>query len=416
MPILFADDTNLFCTNAKLDILVNEINVELNKICTWVRVNKLSLNIEKTNFMLFTPKGFSRNMDCISIDGHKIEEVKQTKFLGVILDNKLNWHAHCEYICGKISKGIGIIIKVRKVFNETTLLSLYNSLILPYVSYCIDVWGKAYDTHLKHVMVLQNKAVRVIAGVPPRTNADNLYLELDVLSVKKIFVYAISIFMYKYMNGMLPELFRDMFTPISDIHSYDTRQAKNKKLFVSFKSTSRGQQSVTYIGPHVWNFILSKINPICSIGSFKKHIRQLLQHCSVSDLTWWSLTLKQKCSPDLDLHVNIFIYIYIWICMFCMYLYVYVYVCVLFFFISFISLSMSETNIRPCIALWKIALYRNVALLLVPLHPVLKTIYLEIDIRAHKPRLPALIVMKDCYQFFFLIYCTFTCLQLVKIV
>ena len=211
--------------------------------------------------------------------------------LGVILDNKLNWHAHCEYICGKMSKGIGIIIKTRKVFNETTLLSRYNSLILPYVSYCIHVWGKAYDTHLKHVLVLQNKAVRIIAGVPPRTSADNLYLELDILPVKKIFVHAISIFMYKYVNGMLPELFLDMFTPVSEIHNYDTRQAINKNLFVSFKSTSRGQQSITYIGPHVWNFILSKINPHCSIGSFKRHIRQLLQHCSVSDLTWWSLTL-----------------------------------------------------------------------------------------------------------------------------
>ena len=72
----------------------------------------------------------------------KIEEVRHTKFLGVILDNKLNWHAHCEYICGKMSKGIGIIIKARKVFNEATLLSLYNSLILPYLSYCIHVWGK----------------------------------------------------------------------------------------------------------------------------------------------------------------------------------------------------------------------------------------------------------------------------------
>ena len=294
-------------------------------------------------------------------------------------------------------------------------MSLYNSLILPYVSYCIHVWGKAYDTHLKHVMVLQNKAVRVIAGVPPRTNADNLYLELDVLPVKKIFVYVISIFMYKYMNGMLPELFRDMFTPISDTHSYDTRQAKNKKLFVSFKSTSRGQQSITYIGPHVLNFILSKINPICSIRSFKKHIRQLLRYCSVSDLTWWSLTLKQKCSPDLDLHVNIYIYTYRYACFVCIYVYMYMYVCY-FYFISFISSSMSETNIRPCIALWKIAFNRHVALWLVPLHPVLKTIYLEIEIRVHKPRLPALIVMKDFYPFFFLIYCTFTCLQLVKIV
>ena len=129
-----------------------------------------------------------------------------------------------------MSKGIGIIIKARKVFKETTLLSLYNSVILPYVSYCIHVLGKAYDTHIKHVVVLQNKAVRVIAGAPPRTNADNLYLELDILPNKKIFVYAITILMYKYMNAMLPELFLYMFTPISDIHSYDTRQAKNQKV------------------------------------------------------------------------------------------------------------------------------------------------------------------------------------------
>ena len=159
------------------------------------------------------------------------------------------------------------------------------------MSVTVFMYGVTHMTHLKHVLVLQNKAVRIIAGVPPRTSADSLYLELDILPVKKIFVHAISIFMYKYLNRMLPELFLDMFTPVSEIHNYDTRQAINKNLFVSFKSTSRGQQSITYIGPHVWNFILSKIDPHCSIGSFKRHIRQLLQHCSVSDLTWWSLTL-----------------------------------------------------------------------------------------------------------------------------
>ena len=288
MPMLCADDNNLFCTNDKLDTLVSEINVELVNIHTWVKVNKLSLNIEKTNFMLFTPKGFSGNMNCINIAGHRIEEVRQTKFLGVILDDKLNWHAHCEFICGKMAKGIGIIINARKVFYETTLLSLYNSLILPYASYCIHVWGKAP----KHVLVLQNKAVRIITGVPPRTSADNLYLELDIVPVKtKKSVRAISIFMYKYVNGMLSELFLDMVTPVSEIRNYDTRQAMNRNSFVSFKSTSRDQQSITYIWPHVWNLILSKINPHCSIGSVKRHIRQLLQHCSLSDLTWWSLTL-----------------------------------------------------------------------------------------------------------------------------
>ena len=69
----------------------------------WAMKLSLSLNIEKTNFMLFTPKRLSHNMDCISIHGHSIKEVKQTEFLAVIIDIKLNWHAHCQYICGKMS-------------------------------------------------------------------------------------------------------------------------------------------------------------------------------------------------------------------------------------------------------------------------------------------------------------------------
>ena len=94
------------------------------------------------------------------------------------------------------------------------------------------------------------------------------YLELDILPVRKIFLYTIGIFIYKYMNGMLPELFLDMFTSIA---ISITRQAMNKHLLVSIKSTSRGQQSITYIGLHLWSFILSKINLICSIGSLKTH-------------------------------------------------------------------------------------------------------------------------------------------------
>ena len=59
-------------------------------IYLWVEANKLSLNIDKTYFMLLTPKRFSRNMDDIIIDGKQIMEVNETKFLGVIIDNNLN--------------------------------------------------------------------------------------------------------------------------------------------------------------------------------------------------------------------------------------------------------------------------------------------------------------------------------------
>ena len=79
MPILFADDTNLFCNGKNLSDIVSEINMEIDKIYSWVKANKLSLNIEKTNFMLFTTKRFSRAMDDLLIYGNRISEENETR-------------------------------------------------------------------------------------------------------------------------------------------------------------------------------------------------------------------------------------------------------------------------------------------------------------------------------------------------
>ena len=87
----------------------------------------------------------------------KISEVETTKFLGVIIDNRLNWKHHIDSICNKVSNNIGIILNARWVFNKTTLLSLYYSFIYPYSTYCIHVWGSIYKTHLQKLQILQKK-------------------------------------------------------------------------------------------------------------------------------------------------------------------------------------------------------------------------------------------------------------------
>ena len=152
--------------------------------------------------------------------------------------------------------------------------------------YCVHVCGSAYETHLRQLMTLQNKIVKLIAGVPRRTNADALYVKLNILPLKKLFVYNVGLFMYKYDNDMLPELFADMFTPVCNIHNYDTRKSSGYHLYVDFHGTTRSQKCIKYLGPHIWNFILTKMNPHCSIGLFKSTFRNLLMQCSVSDLTF----------------------------------------------------------------------------------------------------------------------------------
>ena len=82
---------------------------------------------------------------------------------------------------------------------------MYHTFVYPYLSYCIHVWGKAYNIHLNDLIVLQNKAMRMINVVPPRTNMDKFYTEKNILTVKHIFNYNIGLFMFKYVNNITPD-------------------------------------------------------------------------------------------------------------------------------------------------------------------------------------------------------------------
>ena len=105
--ILFADDTSLIHAGKNPDNIVKEINDEIPNIISWLNANELSLNLEKTNFILFSPKNAPKLKADLLINHTKITEVNQTKFLGVIIDNNLNWSAHIRYIQNKIAKGLG---------------------------------------------------------------------------------------------------------------------------------------------------------------------------------------------------------------------------------------------------------------------------------------------------------------------
>ena len=135
MPILFADDTNLFLSGHNLDMMETIINQELKEISEWLKVNKLSLNIKKTHYMIFTTKR-KRLVDVsLQIDGHIINETNSTKFLGVIIDNKLSWKNHIKHVVGKVSRGIGMILKALKLLkpgcsDHTVLLFHFSTLCI----------------------------------------------------------------------------------------------------------------------------------------------------------------------------------------------------------------------------------------------------------------------------------------------
>ena len=287
LSVLFADDSNLFCAGPNLNELILKINDEMVNICDWLNSNKLSLHVGKTNYMIFSPKGKPIIHDeDILINRTTIKRISHVKFLGIIIDDKLSWSDHTRYIRGKVAKGFGVLLKARKVFNKETLITLYYSMIFPYLSYCIHIWGSAYQCHLKDLTILQKRIVRVISGVPPMTHTDPLFKELKILSIRGIFVYAIGIFMFKFSSRMLPaKLFEHMFRYTSDHNPHFTRQRNS--LYIDTCSTTRSQKNVKFIGARIWNVLIRQINVSCTIGTFKKYLRSLLQTIDLDIFLLW---------------------------------------------------------------------------------------------------------------------------------
>ena len=114
--IVFADDTNVFLSGKDPDVLSEMMNKELFKLFKWLKANKLSLNI------LFRSKHKSvpTMKTQVQIMDKCIGEVQITKFLGVVIDCHLSWSKHINYIKTKVSKGIGIINRIKKIINKET--------------------------------------------------------------------------------------------------------------------------------------------------------------------------------------------------------------------------------------------------------------------------------------------------------
>ena len=117
-PILFADDTTVLIEGNNLDVIITSLNSELDRINTWLKYNKLSLNVTKTHYMVFHRARRKVSHNKLFINNSMVTQVNCSKFLGIILDNKLNWTSHIAYIKNKIAKGMGILLKARKVLKR----------------------------------------------------------------------------------------------------------------------------------------------------------------------------------------------------------------------------------------------------------------------------------------------------------
>ena len=214
--ILFADDTSLlgslcnFYTNKPhtaedYNAISNNINSELQKIQEWLNINKLSLNIKKTKYMIFHSKRQSmKNIDLkLKINEQEIERVSNFVFLGLTLDETLSWKSHIQATANKISKTVGILNKLKHYLPESVLKQIYTSLILPRIYYCNLIWGHKPE----RIKILQKKAVRSITNSKYNSHTEPLFKKLNLLNVTDIHTLCKLKLFFKLENNLLPPYF-----------------------------------------------------------------------------------------------------------------------------------------------------------------------------------------------------------------
>ena len=280
--LLFADDSNMFLSGTNPDQLITTMREEAIKLVDWLRLNKLSLNLKKTHFILFHKKRAKVSIsEELVIDGVKINRVEHTKFLGVIIDETLSFKCHINHIKGKVSRGIGILYKCRPYLKEETMRTLYNSFIYPYFTYCIEVWGNICVTHLDPLVKIQNRAVQTIVGAKKFDHVTPIFKKLKLLNISEIYAYCVQLLMYKYHHGILPPALDDLFLSNGSVYSRFTRQ---QSLIHVPARTPIMSKTVRITGVTIYHYFNNRLPIAMLYDSYKYNLKMYIRDNDISDI------------------------------------------------------------------------------------------------------------------------------------
>ena len=225
--ILFADDTTLYCSHKNLKYLKWCIEQDLSSISDWFRANKLTLNVSKSECVIFGPNRKS-TIESIDVDDLAIPVVSHTKFLGIWIDNKLNWKLHVENLKIKLNKNYRILCNSKNMLNTNAQKSLYYAQIHSHLQYGIVSWGNMISaTEISKLQNIQNKCVSTLS---PNKNPSEILKKFNILTVQDLVFLSNCKLAYKLLTDMLPLKLKTAFSTDSrnksllKTHSYNTRR------------------------------------------------------------------------------------------------------------------------------------------------------------------------------------------------
>ena len=264
---LFADDTVLYCSGKCLNDVINSINHDLESLSEWMEVKHLKLNVKKTVTVIFSTK-LVLNAPPIYFQGEPIERVSCHKYLGVMLDEKLKFEDHTNYVLKKAGKKFGVLCRLNKSLTFFSKITIYKSIIAPHFEYCTTILFLLNQSQIYELQKLQNKCMRLILKCSYDTPIQSMLNCLGWLSIRQRIYLKTLIFIKDVKDKKVPEYLLDGIATAGENHSIATRRRDDFKLPSYRKSSS--MNSLFYKGLKLFNDLPNSIKNCINNNQFKR--------------------------------------------------------------------------------------------------------------------------------------------------
>ena len=269
----FADDTTVYYSNSDYSLAVRNINSDLLRIQEWLKCNRLSINVKKTNYMITTNKSISNYDDLVKLGNNVLSPVKSAKFLGVTIDDRLSFSSHSHDILGKMSRGLGVMRRMMHMAPPVILKSIFYSLIYCHVIYALPVWGNANKSIIDRVSKLFHRAVSLLSN---NGAISDPYRHFSILTFEKTVKYFNVVHFHRVVNGEHSSYFAQKLRHCQTSHSHETRYQADGKYLTPYYRKARSQNAFLYLATIDWNELPLYIKKIVSLVKFKKEVKRYL--------------------------------------------------------------------------------------------------------------------------------------------
>lgn len=273
---LFADDTNLFYFGVSINELILLMAEDLIKLTDWLKLNKLFINIDKTNYVIFHKQRTELNeIPELKLKENIIKRVNTAKFLGLIIDESLLWEEHIKHVARKISPIIGVLHRLKNIIADSAKKSIYFGLIHSHLQYLNVIWGTATESRLRSLKVLQNRSLKTLYGLHRRTPTEELYQNLNILPLHTEIQLSSSIFAYSVINGL--KMSQTIFQLHGQVQSNVVTKNTQKIHTKHYKSTKYGINGTYNFICKAYNSLPTSIISKSRFSNFKEAASEFFQ-------------------------------------------------------------------------------------------------------------------------------------------